>query len=133
MKRSKLIQLRALIEKAAVSLDDRDASMSAELYPKLRQDGSLVEAGTRINWNGKVVKAAAALWDRDENDPAHAPALWADLKYREGIRIIPETISAAEAFAQGERGWWGDVLYKSLLAANVYTPAAYPQGWERAN
>ena len=43
-------ELRALIEQAAESLDDRAASSGAELFPRLKGDGSLVPAGTRICW-----------------------------------------------------------------------------------
>ena len=57
--------------------------------------------------------------------------LWDDLAYKDGIRIIPETITATLAFAKGEKGWWGDVVYISKLEGNVYTPAAYPDGWEK--
>lgn len=34
------------------------------------------------------------------------------------------------AFALDECGWWEDKLYRSLIAANIYAPAAYPAGWE---
>ena len=130
MKRSQARKLRAMIEKAAVSLDDADASMSAWLFPKLKYDGSLVEAGTRINWKGKVMKNGAALWDREENDPDHAPTLWSELEYRDGIRVIPETIDVTKQFSEGELGWWGDVLYRSRVNGNVYTPEQYQQNWE---
>lgn len=123
-------KLRGMIEKAAASLSDADASMSAKLFPKLKYDGSLVEAGTRINWNGKVKKNGPALWDWEENDPDHAPTLWADLDYRDGIRVIPETITTITQFSEGELGWWGDVLYRSKVNGNVYTPAQYAANWE---
>lgn len=48
-----------------------------------------------------------------------------------GYRIIPETITAGLAFAKGEKGWWNDELYESLLAANVWTPAVNPDGWKK--
>ena len=48
----------------------------------------------------------------------------------EGIRIIPEVITATTAFALGECGWWGDTLMRSTLAANVHTPDQYAAGWE---
>ena len=124
-------QLRAMIEAAAGNLTDADASTAAELFPRLKQDGSLVSAGTRINWNGKVKRAAVDLWDRTENTPDNAPTLWEDLAYRDGIRIIPETITAGTAFAKDELGWWGDTLYKSLLDANVWTPEQHASGWEK--
>ena len=44
--------------------------------------------------------------------------------------MIHDVITAAEAFALDELGWWNGVIYKSLIAANVYTPDAYPQGWK---
>lgn len=124
-------QLRAMIETAAGNLTDADASTAAELFPRLKQDGSLVSAGTRINWNGTVKRAAVDLWDRTENNPDNAPTLWEDIGYRDGIRIIPETITAGLAFAKDELGWWGDTLYKSLLDANVWTPEQNASGWEK--
>ena len=124
-------QLRAMIEAAAGNLTDADASTAAELFPRLKQDGSLVSAGTRINWYGNVKRAAVDLWDRTENNPDNAPTLWEDIGYRDGIRIIPETITAGTAFAKDELGWWGDTLYKSLLDANVWTPEQHASGWEK--
>lgn len=123
-------RLRPVIERAAQSLDDATASTAPTLFPALKQDGQLVRAGTRIHWGGKVKRAAVDLWDREDNDPDHAPSLWEDLNYKNGIRIIPEIITVGTAFADGELGWWGDALYRSKLPANVYTPAQYPDGWE---
>lgn len=123
-------KLRPIIEQAAQSLDDKVASEGAELFPALKQDGSLVKAGTRINWNGMLKMAAVDLWDIPENNPNSAPTLWLDIAYKQGIRIIPANITATEKFAKGERGWWHDSLYESLIDANVWTPDAYPAGWQ---
>lgn len=121
----------AQIKRIRAEADDKLVSEMPALLPTLKGNGELVRAGTRINWNGTVKKAAVDLWDRTENDPDHAPALWQDISYRDGIRIIPSVITVTEAFALGERGWWEDELYESLLSANVYTPAAYPRGWKK--
>ena len=123
-------KLRAIVEQAASSLDDKTASTAGMLFPRLKQDGSLVKAGTRINWNGTLKRAAVDLWDTEENNPGNAPTLWEDIAYRDGYRIIPATITAGTAFALDECGWWGDTLYRSKLAANVYTPEQYRAGWE---
>ena len=109
---------------------DSLASMAVNVYPELDNDGSLIKAGTRINWNGTIKKAAVDLWDTTENNPDNAPTLWEDLNYKDGYRFIPETITVTTAFALDECGWWEDVLYRSKLAANTYTPAQYPAGWE---
>ena len=130
MKRAEAMRLRAIVEQAASSLDDKTASTAGMLFPRLKQDGALIKAGTRINWNGNLKRAAVDLWDTQENNPGNAPTLWEDIAYRDGYRIIPATITAGTAFALDECGWWGDTLYRSKLAANVYTPEQYPAGWE---
>lgn len=132
MTRNKAEKLRTLIEQASVNLTDKEASEGAELFPRLKEDGSLVNVGTRINWNGTIKRAAVDLWDAPENNPDNAPAMWEDIAYKEGYRMIPETITVGTAFAKDECGWWKGVLYKSLLDANVYTPEQYPNGWERS-
>ena len=121
---------REAILAAVPALDDKTASTAADLFPKLKEDGSLVKAGARINWNGVLKRAAVDLWDTPENNPNSAPMLWEDLEYRAGYRIIPGTITVGLAFAKDECGWWGGTLYKSLIDANVYTPEQYADGWE---
>ena len=122
--------MRPIIEQAVASLDDQTASTAPALLRRLRQDGKLVSAGTRINWGGTIKRAAVDLWDTTDNTPDAAPTLWEDIDYRDGYRVIPSVITAGTAFAMDELGWWGGKLYKSKLAANVYTPDQYPAGWE---
>lgn len=131
MTRARAIQLRAIIEQAAQTLDEKTISEAPEFCRTLKQDGSLVRSGTRINWNGTIKKAAVDLWDTEANDPDHAPSLWADIAYRDGYRIIPETITVTTAFSKGEKGWWTDgKLYESKVDSNVYTPAQYADNWK---
>lgn len=117
------------IETLTANLDDATASTVIPLYGGMKYDGALIKAGTRINWNGTLKRVAVALWDREDSNPDNAPNLWEDILYRDGYRIIPETITAGLAFALDECGWWGDVLYRSKLAANVHTPEQHPDGW----
>ena len=131
MTRKEALRLRAIVEKASASLPDKEASEGAALFPHLKHDGALVKAGTRINWNGTIKKAAVDLWDTEANNPDNAPTLWDDIDYRDGYRIIPETITVTTAFSQDECGWWGDTLYRSKVNSNVYTPAVYPDNWEK--
>ena len=121
---------RAQLDKALPAVPDKDASGCVDLYPTLKQDGNLIKVGTRINWGGWLKQATVDLWDTEENDPDHAPGLWVKINYKDGVRVIPDVISAAEAFALDDLGWRDGAIYQSLQAANVYTPDAYPQGWE---
>ena len=129
MTRAEALKLRAIVEQAAASLDDKTASEAPTLFPRLKQDGGLVRAGTRINWNGSVMKAAVDLWDTADNSPDNAPTLWETLDYKDGYRIIPSVITVTGAFAKGERGWWNGKLYESKVGSNVYTPEQYADNW----
>lgn len=129
MKRSEAIALIEALVTMREDATDAQASKVISLYPTLKQNNTLIHAGTRINWNGQLKRAAVDLWDTAENDPDTAPTLWENVNYREGYRIIPEVITVGLAFSKDECGWWGDTLYKSKIDNNVYTPEAYPDGW----
>ena len=131
------IAFRKQIESAALNLDDKGASMAVDFYSDLVYTGNLVKAGTRINHGGLLFKAAVDLWDTEANNPDNAPTLWAEIEYIDGVRKIPVTengiFDVTRAFAKEELGYWqtDGKIYKSLLDANTYSPAAYPQGWEK--
>lgn len=119
------------IETLTAAIDDAVASTVVPLFPAMKYTGNLIKAGTRINWNGVLKRAAVDLWDRADCDPDHAPELWEDILYRDGYRIIPDVITVGKAFALGERGWWKDgLLYESIVNDNVYTPEEYAGNWK---
>ena len=124
--------IRSYIETAAEGLDDATASQAAPLFPSLKEDGSLVESGTRINWKCVVMRAAVDLWDTEANNPDNAPTLWEDLPFIDGIRIIPDVITVGMKFSKGEKGWCYGELYESTVDNNVYTPEQYPANWKLA-
>lgn len=130
-------RLHFVIDAGRKSVDDETASIAPELFDTMtyaeREEGTeipLIKAGTRINWNGVLKRAAVDLWDTEPNNPDNAPNLWADLDYKDGYRIIPSVITVTTAFSKDECGWWNGVLYRSLVDANVYTPSIYPDYWE---
>ncbi len=135
MTKAEALRIRAQVEAGAAALPDMEASVEPSLTRKMRYDGGLIKAGTRIEWNGVLKRAAVDLWDIEENNPDNALDLWENVLYRNGIRIIPAVITTGLAFSFGEQGWWGDVLMRSILPGektNVYTPDEYPSAWEVA-
>ena len=124
--------LRAVMTAAAESLIDAQGSTAPDMFPRLKGNGALISAGTRINWQGVLKRAAADLWDTAENTPDAAPTLWEDISYYRGYRVIPETITATLAFSAGEIGYWraDDAFYRAKNDGTVWTPAAYPDAWE---
>ena len=131
MTRSEAQKLIADIVKLREAATDAQASLTVSVYPTLKQDGSLIKSGTRINHNGMIIRAAVDLYDTEINSPENAPTLWEALNYKEGYRTIPEVITVGTAFSKGELGWWNDELYESLVDSNVYTPDQYAPNWSK--
>ena len=128
--RAKAMQIRSLAMESAADMDDVSASSLPEMFPRLTQDGSLVPAGTRINWNGILRKAAVDLWDTEENNPDNAPTLWEEIYYTDGYRVIPEVITVTTMFSKGEKGLWKGSVYESLQDNNVWNPEQFAAGWK---
>ncbi len=124
------VELRQAIKKIPSTVSDAASTMCANIFPTMKYDNSLIPAGTRINWSGKVKKANVDLWDMESTNPQNSPNLWSDIMYRMGIRIIPQTITVTDTFRKDELGWWGNTLYKSKTDNNVYTPEQYSDNWE---
>ncbi len=135
MTRDKAYKFRALVLKGSGTLSDAEVSTAPEVLRKLNGDGSLIEAGERINWNGDVKRAKAALWDRSEYAPDAAPDMWDNIDYVDGVRKIPVTDSGifdtSLAFSEGEDGYStaDGLVYVSRVNGNVYTPQLVPANW----
>ena len=129
LERARLLRKNIIV--SSESLEDKDASVTPELFARLNQNGELVKVGTRINWNGVLKRASVDIWDTKENNPDNAPTLWEDINYKDGYRIIPEVITVGTAFSKDEIGWWNDELYKSLVDNNIYNPEQYSTNWEK--
>lgn len=128
-------KLRPLIEKAATSLNDEDALEATALFPAWREDGSYA-VGDRVRYNGLLWRCltqheAQAAWT-----PTDAPSLWTKVLIPtdgDGQQTeIPEweQPDSTNAYRTGDLVRFEGVVYRCLIDGNVWSPAAYPQGWE---
>ena len=134
-----MFDIKDMVNKLFVSnanqgiVSDKDISTHLDVFPSMSYDGSLIKAETVINWKGNLKRSRNDVWDTELNNPDNAPTLWSDIQYKDGIRYIPEVITADLAFSFNELGWWKDKKYKSIISGyrtNVYNPDAVPTNWE---
>ena len=131
MKREHAIRLRAMIERAAVSLPDEDAVEAAELFPAWAADTEY-ERFVRVRYGGRLYRCEQAHTSQAQDPPDMVPALWTEVAAPGEIPVWRQPTGAQDAYNIGDRVWYPDkdgTVYESLIDANVYAPDAYPQGW----
>jgi hypothetical protein len=128
MKREIALAIRRKIERAAESQSDEQALESIELFPKWGA-GISVSIGERYQHVGKLWKVVQAHTTQAEWEPQNTPALWTEVTLDEWPEWRQPT-GAQDAYNIGDKVTYEGRHYVSLIDGNVYSPAAYPAGWE---
>ena len=131
MKRSELLKIRRMIEKASASLTDNDALETPELFPSW-EVGISVTAGQRYRYNEKLYRCNQSHVTQEDWTPDITPALWTDVAEPHTIPVWRQPTGAQDAYMTGDLVWYPEentTIYESLIDNNVWSPADYPQGW----
>jgi hypothetical protein len=132
MTREKAYALRALIEKAAASLSDEDAIGCVELFPAWEADVAYT-ADERIRYGGKLYRCVQAHTSQADWTPDATPALWTEVAKPGEIPVWKQPTGAQDAYMRGDKVHYPDAdgpVYVSTIDNNVWSPDAYPAGWE---
>lgn len=131
MKRSKLMALRALIEKAAASLDDGDALEAVELFRFWRADTNY-DADERIRYGDKLYRCVQSHTSQSDWTPDVTPALWTEVSKPGEIPVWKQPTGAQDAYNKGDKVKYPDAdgdVWVSIVDSNVWQPGVY--GWEK--
>lgn len=131
--RERARQLRALIERAAKSLDDGDALDGIELFPKWEKDTDYAK-GIRARYDdGKLYRCEQAHTSQAGWEPPNVPALWTEVAKPGEIPVWKQPTGAQDAYMTGDKVHYptkDDPVYESVIDGNIWSPEAYPAGWE---
>ena len=120
--------LRPYIEKAAISLTDEDALQAVELFPQWVVAHACV-VGERLQYNGVLYRVVQAHTSQADWTPDITPALFVVVSLDEWPEFVQPT-GAHDAYNKGDKVTFEGKHYISLIDGNVYSPAAYPAGWQ---
>lgn len=130
--RQKALALRRLIEKAAISLSDEDAIGCVELFPAWAADVAYT-VDERIRYQDKLYRCVQAHTSQADWTPPSTPALWTEIAKPGEIPVWRQPTGAQDAYNKGDKVHYPDAdgaVYVSLIDNNVWSPDAYPTGWE---
>lgn len=130
MTRSKALALRALIEKAAISLTDEDALSGMELFPVWLMD-TFYERGVRLRYAGKLYRVEQAHTSQADWLPDQTPALYTEVAKPGEIPVWKQPTGAQDVYNTGDRVWYPErntTMYESIIDNNSWAPDVY--GWK---
>lgn len=122
--------LRALIEKAAVSLPDEDALDGVELFPAWLTNIDYA-VDYRVRYLTKLYRCVQAHTSQEGWEPDKTPALWTEVAKPGEIPVWKQPTGAQDAYNKGDKVHYPDAdgpVYVSIVDANTWAPGVY--GWE---
>ena len=120
--------LRPYIEKAVISLTDEDALQAVELFPQWVIDHAYA-VDERLQYNGVLYRVVQAHTSQADWTPDKTPAMFVVVSLDEWPEFAQPT-GAHDAYNKGDKVTFNGKHYISLIDGNVYSPAAYPAGWQ---
>lgn len=129
-------QFRRALQLFAASLGDETALEVATVYPPWSPErayaaGEYLTYGVNGVGDPQLYKAAQAHTSQADWTPDVAPALYTPLGLTsEGYPVWSQPAGAHDAYNAGDIVDYQGTLYRCTIDGNVWSPDAYPLGWE---
>ena len=123
-------KIRAAMDAAGAMLTDEQAVRVTTLFPAW-DAAAAYAAGDRVRYGGVLYKCLQAHTSQDDWTPDVAVSLWATVLIPDPD-VIPDWVQpdSTNAYMTGDKVRYNGVVYRSLIDNNVWSPDAYPAGWE---
>lgn len=129
-------QLRKALQMFASSLTDEQAMEVVAVYDtwkvgKTYAVGEFLTYGVNGVGDPQLYKVAQAHTSQADWTPDATPALYVEIGLDDsGYPVWSQPTGAHDAYNTGDIVNYNGTLYQSLIDGNVYSPGAYPSGWE---
>ena len=124
------LPVRESMDAAGSMLTDEQAASVPALYSAW-ETGTAYNARDRRTYGGVLYKCLQAHTSQDDWTPDVAVSLWATVLIPDPD-VIPDWVQpdSTNAYMTGDKVRYNGVVYRSLIDNNVWSPDAYPAGWE---
>ena len=128
MTRAEAEAIVAALVKLRESATDEQALSVPVLYPAWRSETEY-HAGDRVLHGGVLYRVVQAHTSQADWTPDITPALFVVVSLDEWPEFVQPT-GAHDAYNKGDKVTFEGKHYISLIDGNVYSPTAYPAGWQ---
>ena len=132
-------QLRKALQFFIRTLTDEEAMVVATVYESWADNtvyavNDIRSYGENAVGDPQLYRCVLAHTSQSDWTPDVAPALWTPIGLApDNIPIWSQPTGAHDAYNIGDRVHYpdkSDPVYESLIDGNIYSPEAYPAGWE---
>ena len=128
-------KLRQLIEQFSATLTDEEAlDGAALLFPRWSGGSVPYAAGERVYYNGILYKVLQSHTSLPNWTPDISVSLFGKVLIpSENPDEIPdwEQPGSTNPYMRGDKVRYEGHIYESLIDYNIWSPSAYPQGWQQ--
>ena len=123
-------QLRAVISGAMQNEND-DVVLANKLLLPEWETGVNYTAGQKMRYGDIVYRVLQAHISQDSWNPEDAPSLYAKVLIPDEDEVPEwEQPDSTNPYMKGDKVMYNGVIYVSLIDNNVWSPEAYPAGWQ---
>ena len=128
--------IREAMDVAGATLNDEQALVCVRLYRpwvvgKAYAADEFLTYGTNAVGDPQLYKVAQPHTSQADWTPDSVPALYIPIGLDDdGYPVWSQPTGAHDAYNNGDIVNYNGILYRSLIDGNVYSPDAYPAGWE---
>lgn len=123
-------KLRKVIELSAQSLEDEMALDAVELFAEWKTD-TAYSIDEKVKYNKVLYKCLQAHTSQSDWTPDIAVSLFAKVLIPDP-EVIPdwEQPDSTNPYMKGDKVRFNGKVYESLIDNNIWSPEAYPAGWQ---
>lgn len=122
--------VKKMLSTETYTLSDKDALAVAALYPTwISKVGEAVNVGERYWYDGNLYKVIQAHTVQEDWTPDVSTSLFAIVSIEEWPEW-KQPIGSEDAYMEGDKITFEGNHYISLINYNIYSPVAYPAGWQ---
>lgn len=127
----KVIALSKMLSSDVVALDDESALEVIALFPAwIEFIGKDLHVGERYYYNEKLFKVVQDHTAQADWTPELAPALFVRVSVEEFPEWVQPT-GVQDAYNTGDKVTYKGEHYVSTMDGNIWSPEAYPAGWNK--
>lgn len=128
------IRAAAMLQVKNAKYTNEEALTVSTLYPEWNGEGVSYAVDDIVRVGNQLWRCVQAHTSQADWSPSAAPSLWSRIDIADdGIEVWTQPTGAHDAYNTGDKVHYpgkSDPVYVSTIDGNVWSPDAYPQGWQ---